>query len=144
MMPKSSALSSSGSSLLLSSVIRSPCTRMRGGSPAITCRSDPFRSCMLRKKESIRDIVCLRSADARAARQHGRVGHETLELLAVPCETVCVVRIDRLLRDRVEQRLIHELHADVLAGLQLCRNLVRLLGHDELRGSAVHDQALDD
>jgi len=33
-----------------------PCTRMRGGSPAITCRSDPFRSCMLRKKESISDI----------------------------------------------------------------------------------------
>src|SRR6185369_13915711 len=144
MMPNSSALSSSGSSLLLSSVIRSPCTRMRGGSPAITCRSEPFRICMLRKKESISDIVGLRSAYARAAGQHGRVSNEALELLAVRRETVRVVRIDGLLCDCVEQRLIHELHADVLAGLQLRRNLMRLLGHDELRDRAVHDQDLGD
>src|SRR5262245_33206992 len=124
MIEKSSALSSSGSSRWFCSVIRSPCTRMRGGSPAMTCRSEPLRICMLFRNSLISDMVL---THAHAARQHGRVGDESLEPFAIDREPVRVVGVDLLGLDRVQQRLIHQLHADVLTRLQIRRDLVRLL-----------------
>src|ERR1700752_69358 len=168
MMPNSATLSSSGSSRWLSSVMRSPWTRMRGGSPATTCRSEPLRMYMLLRKSLINEAgiagscsVCVRAgararslargrsgrsgrSSARAARQHRRVRDEALELLAIRRVSVGVVRVDELARDRGEQGLIHHLHALLSAGLQLRGNLVRLLGLNELRDRAVHDHDLDD
>src|SRR5688572_2588165 len=125
--------------------MRSPWTRMRGGSPAITWRSEPLRMYMLRRNSLINDIDGSRStgagagagvlAGARAcgggrrrihpARQHSLIGDEALELLAVGRVAVGVVGIDELGAEGVQQRLIHELHPNVLAGLQLRRNLMR-------------------
>src|SRR5688572_19708045 len=125
--------------------MRSPCTRMRGGSPAMTCKSEPLRMYMLRRKSSINEGIVgssstrgraralargRGSAGARrrdAARQHRGIGDEPLELFAVGRVAVGVVRVDELGGNRVQQGLVHELHAGVLAGLELRGNLVRLL-----------------
>src|SRR5688572_24197196 len=178
MIPNSSALSSSGSRRWLSSVIRSPWTRMRGGSPAMTCRSEPLRMYMLFRKSLISDDGmagsfsirvrararggfrrCLAGSGcgipgrcaggrggrrARAARQHRRVGHEALELLAIGRIAIRVIGVDELRGDGSQQSLVHHLHPLIFAGLQLRGNLVRLLRLNQFRDRAIHDHDLDD
>ncbi len=73
-----------------------------------------------------------RLARGFGGRRARHVGHETLELALVGGVGVGMLGIDFLGIDRREQRLIHQLHAVFLAHLQLARNLVRLVGHDEL------------
>ena len=60
------------------------------------------------------------------------VGDVALKLALVGGVVVGLLGIDFLGLDRREQRLIHELHAVLLAHLQLARDLVRLIGHDQL------------
>src|SRR5688572_7018021 len=114
--------------------MRSPWTRMRGGSPAITCRSEPLRMYMLFRKSLINDMACSfsarvragalagglgRSRCAHAAREHRGVGDEALELLAIIRIAIGVIGIDELARDGAQESHIHELHALLLARLQL-------------------------
>ena len=64
----------------------------------------------------------------------------TLERAAVVRVRDRIVGIDLLERQRLEQRLVEELHAQILSGLDLVRDLVRLVGLDELRDGARHDE----
>src|SRR6516164_3605594 len=120
---------------------------MRGGSPAMKCRSEPRFSCTSINSGSIcATSVYLASAGGtrrrrrggrrrRARRfdlrQHGRVGNEFLEWTFVARVAVGVVRIDAARCNRRQQRLIEQLHAEVTPHLQLAWNLVGLLGLDE-------------
>src|SRR5688572_4615163 len=179
MISNSSALSSSGSRRWLSSVMRSPWTRMRGGSPATTCRSEPLRMYMLFRKSLINDVAiggsfsirvrararalrrCLAGSRcscglrgglgggrgrcrASAARQHCRVGHEALELLAIRRVAIGVIGVDELCSEGGQESLVHHLHALLFAGLQLRGDLMRLLRLNQFRDRAIHDHDLDD
>ena len=55
-------------------------------------------------------------------------------------EAIRIVRIYLFALDGVQQRLIHELHAEVPAGLQLRRNLVCLVGSDQLGDRTIVDK----
>src|SRR5688572_32876494 len=100
---------------------RSPYSRMRAGSPARKCRSEPFFSSTCFRYSSMTGTC--RSGSAAAARGLLRragdleLGHErgvgdvTLEWAAVTGVRDRIVRIDFLGRERLEQGLVHELHA---------------------------------
>src|SRR5882672_5423250 len=101
---------------------------MRGGSPARKCRSEPFFSRISPRYASIFAMAASARSEVEF-RQDRSVGDELREQLLVARVSEGVVGIDFLGLDRGEQRLVEELHAVFLAGLQLCRNLVRLICH---------------
>src|SRR5690606_31881071 len=127
----SSARSPSLSSFWFCTVMSSPCTLLRGGSPATRCRSDPLRKCMLRSRASIKDIPRPPLPELRRGGEDRRGGHEALELPALGRGAIRVVGGGPALRDRVEQRLVHQLHAEIASRLELRRDLMRLVRHDQ-------------
>src|SRR6185437_2105805 len=74
--------------------------------------------------------------------QHAGVGDVLLERTLVYRVGVSVVRIDLAGGNRRKQRLVEQLHAEVAPHLQLARNLVRLLGLDELGDGLGHHEDL--
>src|SRR5215510_13692931 len=101
---------------------------MRGGSPARKCRSEPFFSRICFRYSSMTGTK-LSSAAARSLRglgslelgHHRRVGGVALERSPVAGIRHRVVGIDFLARQRIEQCLVEQLHAEILAGLDLVR-----------------------
>ena len=102
------------------SVFRPPCTRARTGSPEMKCRSEALPSSACIRYSSILGMASnLRLVADVENRHQVRVSHETRELLLVVREPDRVVGVDLLVVDRLEQRRVHCLHADVAAHLQL-------------------------
>src|SRR3954451_19432665 len=108
---------------------------MRGGSPAMKCRSEPLRWSTSFRYSSIRRgtyvfavalltasvllMVLLLTRREVELRQDGGVGHEFREQTLVARIDVGVVGVDLLRLHVLQQRLVEHLHAEVFAGLQL-------------------------
>src|ERR1700758_5105594 len=93
------ALTNSGASLSGRKGVRSPYTRMRGGSPAMKCRSEPRFSRISLRYASICATLALsvglagrgRRRGAIHLRQHAGVGDELLEVALLGGVVVGVV-----------------------------------------------------
>src|SRR5579872_2934765 len=113
--------------------MRSPYCRIRGGSPAMKCRSEPRFSSTSSRKVSI-VATRARISGSRGGRgwrgnlddlgQHAGVGDVLLERTLVERVRVSVVGIDLARGDRREQGLIEQLHPEIASHLQLTWNLV--------------------
>src|SRR6516165_146618 len=117
----------------------SPYWRMRGGSPAMKCRSEPRRSRISLRNASMAATggpSALRSGRRGRGgvrlRQHAGVGHEFLEGPLVRGIVVRIVRINLARIDGREQGHVEILHAEIATGLQLARDLVRLIALNQL------------
>ena len=67
---------------------------------------------------------------ARAAKPLRKLDHDRLErFFFVVQRNIRVIGIDFLVFDRSEHRIIQYLHTLITSGLQLCRDLVRLVCH---------------
>src|SRR5512141_156359 len=147
MISSSIDLTWSAASFWSRSVFSSPYRRVRGGSPATKCRSEPFLARTSRRYSSMRfgaaggaslPVSCMVSVLTSHPLRHvgleyGRaVGDVTGERALVDRVDEGVLRVDLAQLDRGEQRLVHRLHADVLAGLPLRREHVGLVGRDQL------------
>src|SRR5690349_413247 len=129
---------------------RSPYRRMRGGSPARKCRSEPLRSSTIFRYSSMTGIGLAAARGLRVGAGDLELGHQggigdvALERTTIVRIGHRVVRVDFLARERVEQGLVHELHPEIPAGHDLVRDLMRLVGLDELGHGARHHQGFAD
>src|SRR4249919_1232165 len=128
MISSSIDLTWSAGSFCSRNVCSSPYRRMRGGSPATKCRSEPFFARTSRRYSSMRFGAAGASLPAswvvsvltsqplcHVGLEYGRaVGDVTGERPLVDCVDEGVLRVDLASLDRCEQRLIHRLHAEVL------------------------------
>src|SRR5579863_1654368 len=135
MISYSACFTTSAASFSGFSPVRSPCRRMRGGSPAIRCRSEPrFSSTSISSASTYATALSARRAGHRGGRgagavefrQHAGVGDVLLEGAFLAGVVVGVVRVDGSRADGGQQRLIEQLHPHILAHLHLRGDLVRL------------------